>query len=93
MEQRIKLLRSTAQNIIHNNFDVQQKRWPGYYNTSKPGKLKITPIQRCLRTPDHKNTTQCEHLMVKNVIPIHQKQFTGDTHKHTSTMFTHHDAL
>ena len=45
----------------------KQKRWPGYYINTK---LK----QAFHRTPDRKNTTKREHLMVKNVISTHQKE-------------------
>ena len=45
----------------------KQKRWPGYYINTK---LK----EAFHRTPDRKNTTKREHLMVKNVIPTHQKE-------------------
>ena len=45
----------------------KQKRWPGYYINTR---LK----EALYRTPDRKTTTKREHLMVKNVIPTHQKQ-------------------
>ena len=45
----------------------KQKRWPGYYINTK---LK----EAFHRTPDRKNTTKREHLMVKNVIPTHQTE-------------------
>ena len=90
MEQRITPTRSTAK-MTSQQLRCQTKTLAGLlqHKTHKKARQNGTYSQEAVSTKDQNNTTQCEHLMDKNVIPTRQiSSLATPQHQHFNDVHT-----